>query len=47
MRAARHQYFRFNARTARLSFIYLGLIPGLLGYAAYQTEVSDVNLYQH
>ncbi|CAG9993417.1 unnamed protein product [Clonostachys byssicola] len=34
----RVQYFRFNARTSRITFIYVAVIPALVGYLAYQTD---------
>ncbi|CAH0018103.1 unnamed protein product [Clonostachys rhizophaga] len=34
----RVQYFRFTPRTARITFIYVAVIPALVGYLAYQTD---------
>ncbi|KAF4120316.1 hypothetical protein GMORB2_3117 [Geosmithia morbida] len=34
----RHHYFRFTPRTARITFIYVAVIPALLGVVAYQTD---------
>lgn len=36
----RHHYFRWTPRTARLTFIYVALIPTMMGYIAYKTDVS-------
>ncbi|ROW14330.1 hypothetical protein VPNG_03928 [Cytospora leucostoma] len=38
MNNARYLYFRWTPRTALISFNYLILFPGLLGYAAYATD---------
>jgi hypothetical protein len=40
MNANRHVYFRWTGRTARLTFIYVAVVPSLLGYLAYTTDVS-------
>lgn len=40
MQKVRHHYFRWTPRTARITFTYVVLIPSIVGYAAYQTEVS-------
>lgn len=37
----RVQYFRFTPRTARITFIYVAVIPTLVGYLAYQTDVGS------
>jgi uncharacterized membrane protein YhaH (DUF805 family) len=41
MQKVRHQFFRFNARTARITFIYVAVIPALMGVLAYKTDVSS------
>ncbi|KAL7921500.1 hypothetical protein ACQKWADRAFT_295228 [Trichoderma austrokoningii] len=38
MNKVRHRYFRFTGRTARLSFIYIAVLPALFGWAAYKTD---------
>jgi uncharacterized membrane protein YhaH (DUF805 family) len=38
MQKVRHQFFRFNARTARITFIYVAVIPALMGVLAYKTD---------
>lgn len=40
MNKARHRYFRFTGRTARISFIYMAAIPAVFGWVAYKTDVS-------
>lgn len=40
MQKDRHKYFRWTPRTARLTFIYVALIPSIMGYIAYKTDVS-------
>ncbi|KAI1082181.1 NADH:ubiquinone oxidoreductase 6.6kD subunit [Whalleya microplaca] len=34
----RHKYFRWTPRTARISFMYLVVVPAALGYIGYQTD---------
>ncbi|KAF2461765.1 hypothetical protein BDY21DRAFT_367965 [Lineolata rhizophorae] len=34
----RHKYFRFNRRTAWLTFIYVGAVPFAIGLAGYMTD---------
>lgn len=41
MQKSRHLYFRWTPRTARIGFIYVLVIPSLMGYLAYQTQVSQ------
>ncbi|KAB8212580.1 hypothetical protein P875_00034111 [Aspergillus parasiticus SU-1] len=36
--ANRYKYFRWTPRHAWLSFLYMAVIPGTLGYIAYKTE---------
>ncbi|KAM3068719.1 hypothetical protein ACMFMG_010896 [Clarireedia jacksonii] len=38
MSVNRHKYFRWNARTARITFVFAVFVPTLLGIAAYKTE---------
>lgn len=40
MQKNRHHYFRWTPRTARLTFIYVAVIPSIMGYIAYKTDVS-------
>ncbi|KAK3182427.1 hypothetical protein K4F52_006253 [Lecanicillium sp. MT-2017a] len=34
----RHQYFRWTPRNARLTFLYVAVIPAMMGYLAYKTD---------
>jgi hypothetical protein len=38
MQKTRHHYFRFTPRTGRITFIYVAVIPAVVGYVAYQTD---------
>ncbi|KAL6850853.1 hypothetical protein ACO1O0_007979 [Amphichorda felina] len=38
MQKTRHHYFRFTPRTARITFMYVAVIPAIMGYIAYQTD---------
>ncbi|KAH7144565.1 hypothetical protein B0J13DRAFT_555527 [Dactylonectria estremocensis] len=38
MQKSRHKYFRWTARTARLTIIYVAVIPSIMGYIAYKTD---------
>jgi hypothetical protein len=40
MMKSRHHYFRWTPRTAKITFIYVGVIPAIMGYIAYKTDVS-------
>ena len=40
MMVNRHKYFRWNGRTARITFAYVVAFPALIGYLAYTTDVS-------
>ena len=40
MMKTRHHYFRWTPRTAKITFIYVGVIPAIMGYIAYKTDVS-------
>ncbi|KAF4437963.1 nadh:ubiquinone oxidoreductase subunit [Fusarium acutatum] len=44
MMKTRHHYFRWTPRTARLTFIYVAVVPTIMGYIAYST---DENLPRH
>lgn len=39
MQKNRHHYFRFTPRTARITFIYVAVLPTLMGILAYKTDV--------
>ncbi|KAK1768484.1 hypothetical protein QBC33DRAFT_535129 [Phialemonium atrogriseum] len=34
----RHKYFRWTPRTAGITFAYVVVIPGIVGYLAYKTD---------
>lgn len=40
MQSNRHVYFRWTPRTARVTFMYVAVVPVLLGIVAYKTDVS-------
>lgn len=40
MMKTRHHYFRWTPRTAKITFIYVAVIPAIMGYIAYKTDVS-------
>lgn len=40
MTTNRYKYFRWTPRTARITFVWVVVVPSLIGYAAYKTDVS-------
>ncbi|KAF4449844.1 NADH:ubiquinone oxidoreductase 6.6kD subunit [Fusarium austroafricanum] len=38
MMKTRHHYFRWTNRTAKITFIYVAVIPSIMGYIAYKTD---------
>ncbi|CEJ82737.1 Putative NADH:ubiquinone oxidoreductase 6.6kD subunit [[Torrubiella] hemipterigena] len=38
MQRTRHQYFRWTPRTARITFMYVCVVPAIMGYIAYKTD---------
>lgn len=40
MTSNRYKYFRWTPRTARITFAYMVIVPGIVGYIAYKTDVS-------
>ncbi|KAK3692373.1 hypothetical protein B0T22DRAFT_475303 [Podospora appendiculata] len=34
----RYKYFRWTPKTAWLSLVYIGIVPGIVGYIAYTTD---------
>jgi hypothetical protein len=40
MNSNRHKYFRWTPRTAWFSFTFVVVIPTIVGYMAYKTDVS-------
>ncbi|KAF5634552.1 nadh:ubiquinone oxidoreductase subunit [Fusarium sp. NRRL 52700] len=47
MMKTRHHYFRWTPRTARLTFIYVAVVPSIMGYIAYKTDVTLGVRYHH
>lgn len=44
MQRNRHHYFRWTPRTARITFMYVVVVPAIVGYIAYKTDVSGTIL---
>ena len=44
MSANRYKYFRWTPRTAWITFVYVAVVPSVLGYVGYVTEVSRAAL---
>lgn len=40
MQKARHKFFRWTPRTARITVMYVAVIPTIMGIIAYKTDVS-------
>lgn len=40
MQTNRHKYFRWTPRTAWITFVYVAVVPGIVTYMAYKTDVS-------
>ncbi len=40
MQKNRVQYFRWTPKNARITFMYVAVIPAIMGYIAYNTDVS-------
>jgi hypothetical protein len=40
MTTNRHKYFRWTPRTARITIMYVAVVPAIFGYFAYTTDVS-------
>ncbi|PKS10168.1 hypothetical protein jhhlp_001918 [Lomentospora prolificans] len=38
MNAKRNLYFRWTPRTAKITLMYVFVVPGILGYIAYKTD---------
>ena len=47
MNANRFKYFRWTPRTAWITFVYVAVVPSVLGYIGYVTEVSGLLLFTH
>ncbi|KAJ4309267.1 hypothetical protein N0V84_011608, partial [Fusarium piperis] len=42
MMKTRHHYFRWTPRTAKITFIYVAVIPAIMGYIAYKTDLKGL-----
>ncbi|OAQ62330.1 hypothetical protein VFPPC_14146 [Pochonia chlamydosporia 170] len=38
MQKTRHHFFRWTPRTARITFMYVVVVPAIFGYVAYKTD---------
>ncbi|KAK0621328.1 hypothetical protein B0T17DRAFT_284685 [Bombardia bombarda] len=38
MNSNRYKYFRWTKRTAWINVVFVGIIPGIVGYLAYTTD---------
>ncbi|KAL0931945.1 nadh:ubiquinone oxidoreductase subunit [Colletotrichum truncatum] len=38
MQSNRHIFFRWTPRTARISFIYIAVVPAIIGYIGYKSD---------
>ncbi|KAB5558015.1 hypothetical protein GE09DRAFT_1104419 [Coniochaeta sp. 2T2.1] len=38
MNTNRYKYFRWTPRTARITFIWVAVVPAIVGYIAYKTD---------
>jgi hypothetical protein len=38
MQRTRHQYFRWNARTAKITIMYVAVVPTIMGFIAYKSD---------
>ena len=46
MNANRYKYFRWTPRTAWITFVYVAVVPSIIGYVGYVTEVSGLLYHQ-
>jgi hypothetical protein len=37
----RYKYFRWTKRTAGITFMYVVVVPSIIGYLGYKTDVSS------
>lgn len=44
MNSKRHLYFRWTPRTAGISLMYIVVVPSIIGYIAYKSDVSGTSL---
>ncbi|KAF4582864.1 NADH:ubiquinone oxidoreductase 6.6kD subunit [Ophiocordyceps camponoti-floridani] len=38
MQKSRHEYFRWNRRTATITIMYMVVVPAIVGYIGYKTD---------
>ncbi|GAM35236.1 hypothetical protein TCE0_017f03411 [Talaromyces pinophilus] len=38
LNANRYKYFKWTPRNAWLTLLYVGIVPGIIGYVAYSTD---------
>jgi hypothetical protein len=46
MQTNRYKYFRWTPRTARIAFTWVFVVPAIVGYMSYKTDVSIPRSYQ-
>jgi hypothetical protein len=46
MQSNRYKYFRWTPRTARITFAWVVVVPAMVGYLAYKTDVSCHQTHQ-
>ena len=44
LNANRYKYFKWTPRNAWLTLLYVGIVPSIIGYVAYTTDVSSLSL---
>lgn len=44
MTSNRYKYFRWTPRTARITLTYMVVVPAIVGYVAYKSDVSLSNI---
>ncbi len=47
MTTNRYKYFRWTNRTARITFMFVAVVPTLFGILSYSTEVSLKLMERH
>ncbi|KAG5981099.1 hypothetical protein E4U55_003313 [Claviceps digitariae] len=44
MQKTRHHFFRWTSRNARITFMYVVVVPAIFGYVAYKTDVAKLTV---
>lgn len=44
LNANRYKYFKWTPRNAWLTLLYVGIVPSIIGYVAYSTDVSALQI---